>query len=102
MRELELFLATALSTMTPILVTAIGGAFAEKSRTTNIGMEGMMLISAFFSMVIGFQAQSAWIGLLGGIACSLLVSFLFALMIFYLGCDKIIGGIGLNLSLIHI
>ncbi len=97
MRDLELFLATALSTMTPILVTAIGGAFAEKSRTTNIGMEGMMLISAFFSMVIGFQAQSAWIGLLGGIACSLLVSFLFALMIFYLGCDKIIGGIGLNL-----
>ncbi|WP_072524172.1 ABC transporter permease [Clostridium sp. Marseille-P3244] len=97
MRELELFLATALGTMTPILATAIGGAYAEKSRTTNIGMEGMMLISAFFSMVIGFQAKSAWIGLLGGIGCSVLVAFIFALMVFRLDCDKIIGGIGLNL-----
>ena len=94
---IELFLAASFTAATPLILTTIGGAFAEKSRTTNISMEGMMLISAFFAVVVSFLTGNAWFGLLGGVGAATLSALLFSFVVFKLGCHLIIGGIGFNL-----
>jgi simple sugar transport system permease protein len=94
---IELFLAASFSTATPLILTTIGGAFAEKSRTTNISMEGLMLISAFFAVVFSSLFNNAWIGLLGGVIMAVMAVCLFSFMVFKLGCNLFIGGIGFNL-----
>ncbi len=97
MRELAQYLSVAFTASTPILVTAIGGAFAERARATNIAMEGMMLVSAFFALAVTAASGSAWLGLLGGVAAAEVLALILAVAVFTFGCDLFIAGIGLNL-----
>ena len=47
---ISLILAT-IRQAAPILITAIGGMFAEVTGVVNIGLEGMMLMGAFTAAV---------------------------------------------------
>lgn len=64
----------ALAFTAPMLVTALGGLFSERSGVVNIGLEGLMVIGAFTTAFYINQAyqgsdSTIWIGiLLGGVA----------------------------------
>ncbi|MFW6122421.1 MAG: ABC transporter permease, partial [Petrotogales bacterium] len=68
----EEFIHTTITMMTPILLAAIGGLFTDLSGMLNIGLEGMMLISAFISVYVTSITQSILIGLLAGVSISIL------------------------------
>lgn len=89
-------LKTALPTSVPILLAALGGLFTWHANVFNISMEGMLLTSAFTSVVGSYMFESWWMGLLFGIAGSVMVSLLFAFFVLKMKTGEFITGIAIN------
>ena len=63
--------------MTPFLLAATGGMYSALSGLLNIALEGLMLNSAFFAIVFTAATGSLFLGILGGIVATLLLTALF-------------------------
>ena len=81
---------------TPVLLTTLGAMISSRSGTSNIALEGTMLISAFVGVVVSAFSQSAWIGFLGAVLAGFIVSNILAYFILKLNSNAVISGIALN------
>jgi ABC-type uncharacterized transport system permease subunit len=82
---------------TPLVFAALGGLFSERSGVVNIGLEGLMLISAFAGVVGASLSGSAFVGLGTAVAAGLLFALIHALMCVTFEADQIISGTAINL-----
>lgn len=81
---------------TPLLLACLAGLFSERSGIIDIGLEGKMLIAAFFSAAVAFATGSVWLGLLAGIAGSMFLSGLHGLASITFRGNQLISGVALN------
>jgi simple sugar transport system permease protein len=95
-------LASALRLAVPIAFAALGGIFAEKSGVINIGLEGLLIISAFTAIavtsILGPTGSTAllpniWMGFIAGVVASTLLALLFAVVCIKYRADQIIAGL---------
>ena len=82
---------------TPLIFAALGGLFSERSGVVNIGLEGLMLISAFSGVVGAYFTGSALAGLLAALLAGLIFALIHALMCITFEADQIISGTAINL-----
>jgi general nucleoside transport system permease protein len=89
--------AAMLRYATPLLFAALGGVMSERSGVINIGLEGMMLMGAFFG-VWGADVTGSWVlGLLVGMASGALLALVHAVFAISLRADQIVSGFSMNL-----
>ncbi len=81
---------------TPLLLACLAGLFSERAGIFDIGLEGKMLISAFFSAGVAFTTGSIWLGLLAGMAGSLVLSAIHGLASITFRGNQLISGVALN------
>ncbi len=79
---------------TPIALTAIGELMAEKSGVVNIGIEGIMCMGAFVSVVATYATGNPFVGILAGILLGIAFGALHASLSIYVYADQIIIGMG--------
>jgi simple sugar transport system permease protein len=86
---------------TPLTFAAIGGMFSERSGVVNIGLEGMMLMGAFWG-IWGADKTGSWVvpgwvgGLLIAAASGGLLALVHAFFAIHLRADQIVGGTAVN------
>jgi len=90
-------LAETLRISTPYACAAVGGIWAERSGVIQIGLEAVLLTSAFTSVAVAATSGSAALGLLAGVASGALLSVLHAVLVERARVHAVISGIALNL-----
>lgn len=83
--------------MTPLLLVALGGLFAELSGLLNIALEGLMLCGSFFAVLFAAYTQSLLLGALLGALSAMALSALLAFVILRLRANPFIAGLAVNL-----
>mgnify|MGYP000524116649 CR=1 FL=1 len=93
-------LSAALRLSVPIAFAALGGIFAEKSGVINIGLEGLLIASAFTSIAVAWALEgrvaptaAAWGGFGAAVLASTLLAGLFAVVTIRYEADQIIAGL---------
>jgi simple sugar transport system permease protein len=86
-----------LRTTAPILLVALGGAFTTKAGIFNIGLEGQMLLGAFFAVLGSIATHSAWLGVGCGVAAALALALVFAVLVVTFQANEVVVGLALNI-----
>lgn len=93
---LLLLLDSSVRLATPLLLACLAGLFSERAGIIDIGLEGKLLISAFFSASAAAYTGNVWLGLLAGIAASMVFSGLHGLASITFRGNQLISGVALN------
>jgi ABC-type uncharacterized transport system permease subunit len=81
---------------TPLMFGAMAGIFSERSGVVNIGLEGMLLMGAFWG-IYGADKGGTWVvGLLVAAAVGGLLALVYAFFAIQLRADQIVGGTAVN------
>jgi simple sugar transport system permease protein len=88
--------AATLTYATPLLFAALGGVITESSGVINVGLEGMMLMGAFWG-VYGADLLGWWgWGLVVAMVAGGLLALVHAVFSIHLRGDQIVSGFGIN------
>ena len=94
--NLELFQNT-IRTATPLVLAALGGLLTMHAGILNIGMEGMILMGAFFGVLGSYMFHSALVGVLFALGAGLVMGLIFGVFVIDLKSDEFIIGIAINI-----
>ena len=95
----------ALAFTIPLLITALGALFSERSGVVNIGLDGLMIVGSFSGAFTVSKLQEAmpgsslplWIGLGVAVLVGILFSLLHAFASINLNADQVISGTAINM-----
>lgn len=99
---LSIIISSSLFAAAPLIFTALGGVFSERAGVVNIGLEGLMIIGAFTSIVFNltfassFGEATPWVALIAAMAVGGLFSLLHALASITFRADQVVSGVAIN------
>ena len=88
-------LTSAIRLAIPYLYAAIGEAFAQTSGVVNLGVDGIMLMSAYAAFFVALTTGNLWLGVLAAMFVGLLMGLLMSVISVTLKAEQGISGIGL-------
>ena len=88
-------LNTMVGLATPFLYAALGETFAQTSGVVNLGVDGVMLLSAFAAFYVALSTGSLWLGLLAAVLVGLAMGLVMSLVSVTLKAEQGVSGIGL-------
>jgi simple sugar transport system permease protein len=80
----------------PILLTALGAVYSERSGVVNIGLEGMMIVGSFWG-ALGAYFYGPVMGLIIAMVAGMLLALIHAIASVTFRVDQIVSGVALNI-----
>ncbi len=90
-------LAITITKATPITLGALAGICSERTGVVNIGIEGLMLTSAFMGFMVGVYTHNLAIALVAAMFSGALLALLHAVLSITFRVDQIISGTVVNI-----
>lgn len=90
-------LTSGIRLATPYLYAAIGETFGQRSGMLNLGVDGIMLMGAFFGFYVVFLTENYWLGLLVAMIVGAIMGLATAFINVTLQAQQGISGIGVFL-----
>ena len=87
---------SALRFATPLLLACLAGLYSERAGIFDIGLEGKMLMAAMSSAAVAALTGSVWIGLMAGIAGSMLFAAVHGVASITFRGNQLISGVALT------
>ena len=87
-------LSAAILITTPILFAAMGELISQRAGVLNIGLEGVMLVGAFFAFWVAEASGSLWLGVGGGLLAGVSLAVLMAALSIEAHAGQVIAGLG--------
>jgi simple sugar transport system permease protein len=97
MNTLTTLIASGLTLGTPILLAALGGMFSYNAGIFNIGLEGFMLVGAYFAVLATQHFGSPWVGVGAAVIAGTALAMIMGFAVLSWAADEVIVGIALNL-----
>lgn len=100
---LDSIIPTVLFFSAPLIFTALGGVFSERSGVVNIGLEGLMVIGAFTGIVFNltfadvFGSWTPWISLVVAMIAGAIFSIIHAVASVSFYADQTVSGVAINM-----
>ena len=91
------FFFSVLRITAPILFATLGAVIGEKAGISNIGLEGIMMISALFGSLTAYWTGSWATGVLLALLVGVIVALLMGFFSFNLKTDIILTGVAVNM-----
>ncbi|MCB9111187.1 MAG: ABC transporter permease [Anaerolineales bacterium] len=90
-------LSSSLVRATPIALAALCGVISERSAVINIGIEGIMLMSAQAAVISATLTHNLYVGLIVAIIVGGLVAAFHAYLVIRFKVDQIVSGVAINI-----
>lgn len=90
-------LTAAVRSGTVIVFPTIGEIFTERSGIINLGIEGMMLIGAFFAFMVTFYTNNPYFGFITGTIIGGLSSLIHAYICITLQGNQVVSGLAMSI-----
>jgi ABC-type uncharacterized transport system permease subunit len=90
-------LTVTITQAAPITFGALTGICSERTGVVNIGIEGLLLTSAFFGFMVGVYTRNLGLALAGAVVSSVLMALLHAVLSISFRVDQIISGTMINI-----
>lgn len=100
---LQSIVPTALFYSAPLIFTALGGVFSERSGVINIGLEGLMVMGAFVGIVFNLTfadvlgAWTPWVSIIAATVVGAIFSIIHAVASISFRSDQTISGVAINM-----
>ncbi len=91
------FVASVFRITTPILLPALGGLLTDLGGSTNVALEGLMLMAAFAGPLVSHRTNSGFVGMVAGVLVAMLAAALLAFVHLNLGADIVLAGLAINI-----
>ncbi len=92
-----LTLAATVRVATPLVLCAMGGLFSERSGIIDVGLEGKMLMAAFFAAAAASLTGSAWVGVGAAIVAAEMLALLHGFACITHRGNQVVSGVALNI-----
>ncbi|MEC5422630.1 ABC transporter permease [Virgibacillus sp. C22-A2] len=99
---LQSIIPPALFFSAPLIFTALGGVFSERSGVVNIGLEGLMVMGAFVGIVFNltfsdvFGIWTPWVSILVAMLVSAIFAIIHAIAAVSFRADQVVSGVAIN------
>lgn len=90
-------LAVTIRAGTSLVFATIGEIYTERSGILNLGLEGIMLMSAVSGFAAAYHSGSVWPGVLAAMAVGALLALIHAVLTITLRADQVVSGLALTI-----
>lgn len=90
-------ISSSLVRATPIALAALCGVISERAAVINIGIEGIMLMSAQIAVVTATMSQNLYVGLISAIILGGIIAAFHAFLVIQFKVDQTISSVAINI-----